>query len=212
MGIPGANAQHGAIITGRWMGRPSASPFSIIHKIPAIPPGGTCGITGCSRPTLSGSMISKSLPIKPRATSRSPPEKARPSATAFTCTKAMTPRPKSPTNISNTSNRNKMCSLDSFCGLIEFVPGFTPRPQISHVLFDFDGTLSLIREGWPEVMTPMFVEMLPPLDDESAETRQQLCREDIMRRNGKQTIYQIIQLTERINERGGIPRDPLWSK
>ena len=25
--------------------------------------------------------------------------------------------------------------------------GFTPRPRISHVLFDFDGTLSLIREG-----------------------------------------------------------------
>ena len=29
-----------------------------------------------------------------------------------------------------------------------------------HVLFDFDGTLSLIREGWPEVMVPMMVEVL----------------------------------------------------
>ena len=27
-----------------------------------------------------------------------------------------------------------------------------------HVLFDFDGTLSLIREGWPDVMIPMMVE------------------------------------------------------
>ena len=28
------------------------------------------------------------------------------------------------------------------------------------MLFDFDGTLSLIREGWPEVMMPMMVEHL----------------------------------------------------
>ena len=44
---------------------------------------------------------------------------------------------------------------------------FAPRPGISHVLFDFDGTLSLIRQGWPEVMVPMFVEMLPPLPGET---------------------------------------------
>jgi phosphoglycolate phosphatase-like HAD superfamily hydrolase len=33
-----------------------------------------------------------------------------------------------------------------------------------------------------------------------------------MRLNGKQTIYQMIQLAERIKERGGTPRDPLWYK
>src|SRR5690349_5009928 len=91
---------------------------------------------------------------------------------------------------------------DAFQGLVEFTPGFRPRPQISHVLFDFDGTLSLIREGWPQVMVPMFVEMLPALAGESEEARRQLCFEDIMRLNGKQTIYQMIQLTERIKERG----------
>jgi phosphoglycolate phosphatase-like HAD superfamily hydrolase len=36
--------------------------------------------------------------------------------------------------------------------------------------------------------------------------------DDIMRLNGKQTIYQMIQLTERISERGGTPREPLWYK
>ena len=40
------------------------------------------------------------------------------------------------------------------------------RPRVSaqpprHVLFDFDGTLSLIREGWPEVMIPLMVEIAP---------------------------------------------------
>jgi len=104
-----------------------------------------------------------------------------------------------------------VCSTE-FAGLVEFSPGFAPRPRISHVLFDFDGTLSLIRQGWPEVMVPMFVEMLPPLPGESGESRRQLCYDDIMRLNGKQTIYQMIQLGERIKERGGTPREPLWYK
>src|SRR5438876_98161 len=105
-----------------------------------------------------------------------------------------------------------MVSLDAFTGLIEFSAGFAPRPQIGHVLFDFDGTVSLIREGWPEVMVPMFVEMLPELAGETAEERRKLCWEDIMALNGKQTIYQMIQLAERIKERGGTPKEPLWYK
>jgi phosphoglycolate phosphatase-like HAD superfamily hydrolase len=99
-----------------------------------------------------------------------------------------------------------------FQGAIEFAPTFRARPQISHVLFDFDGTLSLIREGWPEVMVPMFVEALPALPGESEAARRQICLDDIMRLNGKQTIYQMIQLAERIRERGGEPREPLWYK
>jgi phosphoglycolate phosphatase len=86
------------------------------------------------------------------------------------------------------------------------------RPEISHVLFDFDGTLSLIRQGWPEVMVPMFVEALPRLPDETDEQVQQLVLDDIMRLNGKQTIYQMIQLADRIQERGGQPREPLAFK
>jgi phosphoglycolate phosphatase len=100
----------------------------------------------------------------------------------------------------------------AFTGLVEFSPGFRPRLQITHVLFDFDGTLSLIRQGWPEVMLPMFVEMLPARPGEPEEQRRNLLYEDIMRLNGKQTIYQMIQLAERIRERGGQPKDPLWYK
>ena len=105
-----------------------------------------------------------------------------------------------------------MFSATGFTGLIEFSSGFAPRPQISHVLFDFDGTLSLIREGWPAVMVPMFAELLPSLPGESEDARRQLCFDDIMRLNGKQTIYQMIQLADRIRERGGTPRDPLEYK
>lgn len=105
-----------------------------------------------------------------------------------------------------------MHSTIPFSGLVEFTAGYAPRPNVSHVLFDFDGTLSLIREGWPEVMVPMFVEMLPALPGEPVEARKKLCWDDIMRLNGKQTIYQMIQLAERIKERGGTPREPLWYK
>ena len=99
-----------------------------------------------------------------------------------------------------------------FLGLVEFALGFAPRPRITHVLFDFDGTLSLIRQGWPEVMVPMFVEMLPTRMGETESERSKQAFEDIMRLNGKQTIYQMIQLAERIRERGGEPSDPQWYK
>lgn len=99
-----------------------------------------------------------------------------------------------------------------FTGLVEFAPAFRPRPHIRHVLFDFDGTISLIREGWPQVMVPMFAEVLPPLPGETEEQRRKLAFEDIMALNGKQTIYQMIQLAERIRERGGKPQEPLEYK
>ena len=80
------------------------------------------------------------------------------------------------------------------------------------MLFDFDGTLSLVREGWAEVMVAMFAEMLPRRTGETDADLRQLAFDDIMRLNGKQTIYQMIQLADRIRERGGQPREPLWYK
>src|ERR1035437_1444027 len=99
-----------------------------------------------------------------------------------------------------------------FSGEIEFSASFVPHRTINHVLFDFDGTLSLIRQGWPEVMLPMFEEMVPRQTGESAAELRLLLLDDIMRLNGKQTIYQMMQLAERVKERGGQPRDPLWYK
>jgi phosphoglycolate phosphatase-like HAD superfamily hydrolase len=95
---------------------------------------------------------------------------------------------------------------------VELPRALEPRPEITHVLFDFDGTLSLIRQGWPEVMVPMFAKVLPRLPGETDEMVEQMVLDDIMRLNGKQTIYQMIQLAERIQERGGRPREPLWYK
>lgn len=100
----------------------------------------------------------------------------------------------------------------AFAGEVILRPGFAPRPEVSHVLFDFDGTLSLIRQGWPDVMVPMFAEVIPPVGGESDDDRRRLAFEDIMRLNGKQTIYQMIQLADRVRERGGVPLEPLEYK
>jgi phosphoglycolate phosphatase-like HAD superfamily hydrolase len=97
-------------------------------------------------------------------------------------------------------------------GSAELPRPLDPRPEISHVLFDFDGTLSLIRQGWPEVMVPMFVEALPRRAGETDEALREMVLDDIMRLNGKQTIYQMIQLADRIRERGGEPHEALWYK
>jgi phosphoglycolate phosphatase-like HAD superfamily hydrolase len=95
---------------------------------------------------------------------------------------------------------------------IEILHPFEPRPEIEHVLFDFDGTLSLVREGWPVVMTTLFEEVLPRQPGETIDELRRMIVDDIMRLNGKQTIYQMIQLAERIKERGAEPQDPLWYK
>lgn len=79
----------------------------------------------------------------------------------------------------------------------------------NHVLFDFDGTLSLIREGWPQVMVPLMVEVLQATGTaESAETLYDRAMAFVMELNGKQTIYQMMRLAEEVTARGGQAEDP----
>ena len=86
--------------------------------------------------------------------------------------------------------------------------------NICHVVFDFDGTISLIRDGWQNVMVPMMVECLQTETDttETHEQLEALVVEFVDRLTGKQTIYQMIQLGEEIEKRGGTPKDPLAYK
>lgn len=87
-------------------------------------------------------------------------------------------------------------------------PGASAR-NARVVLFDFDGTLSLIRSGWMDVMVPMMVEIL--LDLKTGETEHELLAvvEDfVWRLTGKETIYQMIAFAEAIQARGGMPLDP----
>jgi phosphoglycolate phosphatase-like HAD superfamily hydrolase len=80
-------------------------------------------------------------------------------------------------------------------------------------LFDFDGTLSLIRTGWEGVMVPMMVEILAELNSgESEEQLQALVQDFVARLTGEQTIYQMIELAEQVEKRGGKPLAPLEYK
>ena len=89
------------------------------------------------------------------------------------------------------------------------------RPRVfgqvpKHALFDFDGTLSLVREGWMELMIPLLIGHLLPYAKagETPESVTSLVRNFVTELTGKQTIYQMIRLAEEIRLRGGKPADP----
>jgi len=82
--------------------------------------------------------------------------------------------------------------------------------KIQHAVLDFDGTISLIRDGWQNVMVPMMVEIL--MQTPTSESKQQLesvVVEFVDRLTGKQTIYQMMQLVQEVEKRNGKASDPL---
>lgn len=96
---------------------------------------------------------------------------------------------------------------------LEIINPQAPRGQVRFALFDFDGTLSLIREGWQGVMIPYFVEeLLQTPHHESPEQVEAIVRDFVEQLTGKQTIYQCFQLAEEVQKRGGTPKDALTYK
>lgn len=99
---------------------------------------------------------------------------------------------------------------DTLFAPLEIINPNAPRGRVRSALFDFDGTLSLIREGWQGVMIPYFVEeLLATPNHEAPEEIERVVREFVERLTGKQTIYQCLQLAEEVQKRGGSPREPL---
>jgi phosphoglycolate phosphatase-like HAD superfamily hydrolase len=87
------------------------------------------------------------------------------------------------------------------------------RGKIRHALFDFDGTVSMVRDGWQDIMVPMMVEILQECGtDESVEELEKLIMHFVDHLTGKQTIYQMIRLAKEVAKRGGTPREPLEYK
>lgn len=92
------------------------------------------------------------------------------------------------------------------------------RPQINAAhakvaIFDFDGTISLIRSGWMEIMIPLCVEQLQSLNaGESAADLRGVVEEFVWRLTGKETVYQMMALADAIRARGGVPLEPLVYK
>jgi len=97
--------------------------------------------------------------------------------------------------------------------VIEIIHNHIVRGRIRHALFDFDGTLSLIREGWQAVMVQQMIEwLLETPEHESEAELHAIVTDYVTQLTGRQTIYQMIRLTEEIARRGGQPEDPLVYK
>lgn len=91
---------------------------------------------------------------------------------------------------------------------IELIRQTTLERPPSRALFDFDGTLSLIREGWLEVMIAMMVEVLRQTGtEESEEDLTRLTMQFVKDLTGRQTIYQMIRLAGEVAARGAQPED-----
>ncbi|MDC0144536.1 HAD family hydrolase [Verrucomicrobia bacterium] len=86
---------------------------------------------------------------------------------------------------------------------IELLPGFTPRPRATHVVFDFDGTLSWLRHGWTEVAQSVIGARFPLREGETAaDIRAHLFRE-MFRFNGRPTPLFTNEMAAQIRQRGG---------
>ncbi len=80
------------------------------------------------------------------------------------------------------------------------------RGKIKHVLFDFDGTISRLREGWQRIMAPVCVEMIC-----GGTTPTQAIRDEVDQMidetTGIQTIFQMQRLEQMVRSHGLVPEN-----
>ena len=77
------------------------------------------------------------------------------------------------------------------------------------VVFDFDGTLSLLRGNWQGLMVPMFVEALVATGtDESRASLTRIVEEFVTRLTGQPTMRQMLALCDEVEKRGQPRPDP----
>jgi phosphoglycolate phosphatase-like HAD superfamily hydrolase len=97
--------------------------------------------------------------------------------------------------------------------VLEIINAGAAAPDARIAIFDFDGTISLVRSGWMNVMIPMMVEILGDLKSgESEEELRTVIEDYVWRLTGKETLYQMIELAAQVRQRGGVPLEPLLYK
>lgn len=90
----------------------------------------------------------------------------------------------------------------------EFVRLFRPVERLRVAVLDFDGTLSLIRSGWVEIMVDLMMQVLQPLPGttESDAELVTYITNFVLNLNGRPTIYQMDYLVNEARQRGGNPK------
>jgi len=99
---------------------------------------------------------------------------------------------------------------------IEIVSGPPTGRRFAHAIFDNDGTLSTLRQGWEEVMEPVMVRsILGPFAATADERRRrqvdERVREFIDRTTGVQTLLQMHGLVEMVREHGFVAEEEILS-
>jgi phosphoglycolate phosphatase len=89
---------------------------------------------------------------------------------------------------------------------LEVVNPSAPLEQVRHALFDFDGTISVIRRGWETIMIPMMVETICDGRDPAPEIEAEVA-DYVDRSTGILTIKQMQWLEEAVR-RYGFVHDP----
>ena len=93
--------------------------------------------------------------------------------------------------------------------MLEIIRPGASAPGAQAALFDFDGTLSLFRSGWLDIMLDMMVETLSVLS--AGETPDELRAHSfdlVWPHTGGDTLYQMAAFAGAIRARGGTPLEP----
>lgn len=80
--------------------------------------------------------------------------------------------------------------------------------RVKHALFDFDGTVSLLREGWQGIMAPVMIEMICGETTPTQEIIDEV-HKVIDETTGIQTIFQMQVLEKMVRKHGLVPEEKI---
>ena len=97
---------------------------------------------------------------------------------------------------------------------IEIVSEEPADLEIKHCIFDHDGTLSTLREGWEKIMEPMMLRAIlgkqhDSVDEGTFESIRVDVKQFIDRTTGIQTLVQMVGLVELVKHFGFVPQEEI---
>lgn len=100
---------------------------------------------------------------------------------------------------------------------IEIVTSLPVKREIKHAIFDHDGTISTLRQGWEEIMEPMMVKAVTgkkykDIDEKTLNKVTAAINDYIDRTTGVQTLVQMKGLIDIINSFGLIAEDKILNE
>lgn len=96
----------------------------------------------------------------------------------------------------------------------EIVESWLPRTPVEHAIFDHDGTISTLRQGWEEVMEPVMLHAIlgdaySSVDEGTYSSVRERVREFIDQTTGIQTLVQMQGLVQLVREFRFVPEEQI---